>query len=43
MSDAQGPFDIAEMVFHHTGDAHEWFRTAQSDPSSAGKRKPSLG
>lgn len=23
MSDAQEPFDIAEMVFHHTGDAHE--------------------
>ena len=23
MSDGQGPFDIAEMVFHHTGDAHE--------------------
>ena len=23
MSDAQSPFDIAEMVFHHTGDAHE--------------------
>ncbi len=23
MSDAQEPFNIAEMVFHHTGDAHE--------------------
>ncbi|MEO5799337.1 MAG: F0F1 ATP synthase subunit A, partial [Gemmatimonadales bacterium] len=23
MSDGQEPFDIAEMVFHHTGDAHE--------------------
>ena len=23
MSNAQEPFDIAEMVFHHTGDAHE--------------------
>ena len=23
MSDGQAPFDIAEMVFHHTGDAHE--------------------